>query len=226
MARNGARVPVRGQTVPVDLAVVAAFSAAALSLVNVAVSARLSSRGRLDEWRRDEVKPLVARLVTLSQEASEKWQAAYIQRSLWWSSREGDSESEDRAARDQASEHWAKGAELYEKMRYELAQLDLVAGSGLRSAAAKLNSQHAAAWRSSRPSSGVSDSFKELMRLGSNIGIAENALVTAARHDLGLDRPGVWHDATARLVRWTPARKSVEAFHRSKAKPEFEREIV
>ena len=50
-------------------AVIAAFAAAALSLVNVIVGYRLASRGHLEQWQRDETRPIVARILTLSQDA-------------------------------------------------------------------------------------------------------------------------------------------------------------
>jgi len=50
----------------VDLTAAAAFTAAALSLVNVAISYRLTSRGHREQWRRDEARPIVARMLKLS----------------------------------------------------------------------------------------------------------------------------------------------------------------
>lgn len=59
-----------------------------------------------------------------------------------------------------------------------------------------------------------------------NIGLAQQRLVMAARHDIGLDRPGVLHNVFARLARWPAARRvAMDALRRSDAKPEAEREI-
>ena len=52
-----------------NLAVAAAFLAALLSLVNVLITARLASQGRLQQWRREEMRPVVARILSLSREA-------------------------------------------------------------------------------------------------------------------------------------------------------------
>jgi hypothetical protein len=46
----------------VDLSAIAAFTAAALSAVNILISYRLTSRGHLEQWRREQERPIVARL--------------------------------------------------------------------------------------------------------------------------------------------------------------------
>jgi hypothetical protein len=56
-------------------ATAAAFTAAFLSLVNVAYSARLTSRGTREQWRRDQERPIVARCITLSSDAVKAWHA-------------------------------------------------------------------------------------------------------------------------------------------------------
>ena len=63
-----------------DLAAVAAFTAAALSLVNVGFSGWLNSRGHLEQWRRDVERPIVAQIVTLSGDALNAWQEASFAR--------------------------------------------------------------------------------------------------------------------------------------------------
>jgi hypothetical protein len=56
-----------------------AASAAALSLVSVVVSVilsyRLTSRGHLEQWRREQVRPVIARILTLSSNALREWAA-------------------------------------------------------------------------------------------------------------------------------------------------------
>ena len=56
----------------------AAFTAAGLSLVNVAISARLVSRGQREQWRRDQERPIVARCITLSGDALSEWSDASV----------------------------------------------------------------------------------------------------------------------------------------------------
>ena len=76
-ARRDRKAPAEGRGSArlscVDLAAVAAFTAAGLSLVNVAISARLASRGAREQWRRDQERPIVARCLTLSDDALGEW---------------------------------------------------------------------------------------------------------------------------------------------------------
>jgi hypothetical protein len=62
----------------VDLTAVAAFTAAALSLVNVVISYRLTSRGHREQSRRDQERPIVARSLTLSADALGEWWDASV----------------------------------------------------------------------------------------------------------------------------------------------------
>jgi hypothetical protein len=73
-----------------------AFTAVGLSLVNVIISACLSSHGRLEQWRRDEEWSIVARVLTLSADALSAWNQG------------------------EAAEHWGTGSELYDKLCFEL----------------------------------------------------------------------------------------------------------
>lgn len=59
-----------------SLAVAAAFLAASLSLVNVLITARLASQGRLQQWRREEMRAVAAKIVALSREAGMAWRSS------------------------------------------------------------------------------------------------------------------------------------------------------
>ena len=127
-------------------AVIAAFAAAALSLVNVIVGYRLASRGHLEQWQRDETRPIVARILTLSQDALRQWnEAAYARQA--WMPMHGDprQSSESQALKAQEGEHWVAGTDLWGKLRFEMAQLDLVAARSIRDAA------HALVWGGHEP---------------------------------------------------------------------------
>ena len=50
----------------VNLAVIAAFAAAAISLVNVVLTARLTRGSQFRQWQREEARPITARILTLS----------------------------------------------------------------------------------------------------------------------------------------------------------------
>ncbi len=127
-----------------DLVAVAAFTAAGLSLINVLVSARLNSRGHLEQWRRDEERPIVARMLTLSADALSAWHSAGSARRDWIDSLRSDPSggNVDAKVQEEAVEHWGTGSQLYDKLRFELAQLDLIAGRPLRDVAASLFREH------------------------------------------------------------------------------------
>ena len=117
-----------------DLATVAAFTAAGLSLVNVAISARMTSRGHREQWRREQERPLVARSLTLSEEA----------RGEWWdtSVAKQDMSEDDAWGGSKAQQHWGKGWRLVHDLRYEVAQLDLLASLPVRQIARELVTAH------------------------------------------------------------------------------------
>jgi hypothetical protein len=179
----------------VNWTAIAAFTAAGLSLVNVAVSARLAGRGRLEQWRRDEERPIVARMLTLSADALDKWQAAGYARHEWIDSLNADPSrsSEDVMARDEASERWWAGSELYDKLRFEGAQLDLIAGHPLRDAATTLVREHESVRHRIRPASGASDWFELLTEHNNKIVRLHEDLIKKTRADLGVDRASVRH---------------------------------
>jgi hypothetical protein len=118
----------------VDLTAVAAFTAAALSLVNVAYSYHLSKRGNREQWWREQERPIVARSLTLSGDALLEWRWASV-------AKQAMSEDEDWAG-SEASQHWEKGWRLMMDLRYEVAQLDLLASRPVRKAARELVGAH------------------------------------------------------------------------------------
>jgi hypothetical protein len=174
----------------VDLTAVAAFTAAVLSLVNVAFSYRLSSRANLEQWRRNEERPIVARMLTLSADALAQWQRAGQARSNWIESLSADPNQghEDTTARDEARDQWDTGSELYDKLRFEVAQLDIMAGRPLRDVAAKLVREHESPWHWLRPASGGEANLLESLYEQHNKIVGLHAeLVERTRTDLGLD---------------------------------------
>jgi hypothetical protein len=121
------------QTQSVNLAVIAAFTAAALSLIGVIINVvwtyRLSRRTQLEQWRRNEERPIVARLLTLSDSAADKWLDGGYARGEWLNSlADSDRASEDTKAKETFYEQWDAGSALCEKFEFEIAQLDLIAG--------------------------------------------------------------------------------------------------
>jgi hypothetical protein len=116
------------------LAAVAAFTAAGLSLVNVAITAWLARRGHREQWRREQERPIVAHFLTLSVDA----------RHAWWDASEAKQamgESDDLTG-TKAEENLDKGARLAYDLACQAAQLDLLASDSVRQAAHALVVAH------------------------------------------------------------------------------------
>jgi hypothetical protein len=187
----------------VDLVAAAAFTAAALSLVNVGVSAWLNSRGHLEQWRRDVERPIVAQIITLSGDALNAWQDASFARQEWIASVHADPnrQHEDIGARDRAAEQWAVGSGAYDKLRFEMAQLNLIAGPPLRDVAGALLRQHESMRHYIRPTNGASNWFDLVTNLNNEIVTLQRDLVVKTRADLGLDRGVTSHRLRSLLSR-------------------------
>ena len=155
----------------------AAFTAAGLSLVNVAISARLVSRGQREQWRRDQERPIVARCLTLSGDALSEWSDASVAKQR----------ADADAPRTSVGTHWDKGRELLHDLRYEVAQLDLLASWAVRQVARDLFAAHVKEMErlvlTAEPGQGDSEG-----RQAAQVKIQElqSALVERARTDLGL----------------------------------------
>jgi hypothetical protein len=157
---------------------VAAFAAAGLSLVNVAISARLANRGQREHWRRDQERPIVARCLTLSDDVF----------SEWWDASVAKQDASADASPTLADPHWDKGRELLHDLRYEVAQLDLLASRAVRQVAGDLVKAHERELTrlllSAKP--GEDDSEGRIATQAKIQGL-QGALVERARTDLGLD---------------------------------------
>lgn len=160
-----------------DIAAVAAFTAAGLSLVNVAISARLVSRGQREQWRRDQERPVVARCLTLSDDA----------RSEWWDASVAKQDASADAPPTLVDSHWDKGWQLMHDLRFEVAQLDLLASRAVRQAARDLAAAHEGeASRlvlTAEPGQGDSEGRRAAK---DKIEKLQGALVESTRADLGL----------------------------------------
>jgi hypothetical protein len=174
----------------VDLTAVAAFTAAALSLVNVVLSYRLTRRGHREQWRREQERPIVARCLTLSDQASLEWRHV--------SEAKQDMNESDAWAGSNAQEQWRKGAQLIVDLRFEVAQLDLLASRPVRQAAGELVRAHAMEAARLRDDERLAAPIKEAARRSGQddsegrrasqvrIGELQSALVEVTRADLGL----------------------------------------
>jgi hypothetical protein len=155
----------------------------------VVLSYRLSSRVQLEQWRRGEERPIVARLLALSNEALDNWLYGYHARLDWVSSLADPSQtSEDIKAREMMLEQWQVGAKRHEKIEFEVAQLTLIAGSPLYQAATALSRQHWTVIHAMPPLADRSDWFERMTEQMERIGALQNDLAAEARADLGVDR--------------------------------------
>ena len=127
----------------VNLAVIAAFAAAAISLVNVVLTARLTRGSQFRQWQREEARPITARILTLSGEARSAWHWADAAREEALSLSSDDKPGE-RAAQltEKQRDEVAAGVAATSKLRDQLAQLNLIATPSTRRAADSLVTAH------------------------------------------------------------------------------------
>lgn len=129
----------------------------------------------------------------------------------------------DTKARDEATEHWIAGSELFEKLRFELAQLDLIAGPDVRAVATTLVREHESVQHWIRPASGADDWYKLLTEQNNKIVRLHEELVDKTRAELGLDpTPSSSPGSPSRLLsRSTPgaARRPVPSWPAPSAPP-------
>jgi hypothetical protein len=194
------------QTPRVNLTTVAAFTAAGLAFVGVVVNVfwgyRLSSRAQLEQWRRNEERPIVARILTLSEDARKQWDQTGTTRRDWIDSLSADPDRGDAETKArEASNQWDAGVELYGKLRFEAAQLDLTAGAALRDVAARLVREHESLWHWLRPASPMND-WSLLAEENNKIVWSHAELIRTARADLGVDRRSAQYRLRSRWRRF------------------------
>lgn len=176
-------------------ATVAAFLAAGLSLANVTISAQLARRQSLEGWRRDAERPAVARVLTLSDSCYRTWSKAWNSAARWFKSsvnEEGPYNGPgDVSAKTEALELFKQGGNLLEELRFEVAQLDLVAGQSVRDASRAIVVVHENVQRQISPND-LFSLYPDAVSLGplerGEFRAIERTLVAAARADLGLSR--------------------------------------
>jgi hypothetical protein len=184
-----------------NLAVIAAFTAAGLSLINVALSARLASRSTRHQWRREQEQPIVANILTLSSDAINEWQETGKGKTVWREAGKPTEPDDDGYNLWTGyREHWTKGNELFKALRYEAAKLDLLASRGVRLAATRIISAHDSARYRMRPN-GPHEAFgyrafRELEKF-------HERLVQQTRADFGIEGlpTRYWHGFVSRGIR-------------------------
>jgi hypothetical protein len=135
------------------------------------------------------MRPAVARLLTLSRQANLKWNEAALARAQWLQLPQEQWNSPDNALRDQEREHWAAGKALWDKLAFEVAELDLIAGHPVRHAAKALLGEHESVGIRLRPAGPCADPLSVTM---SKIGSLEQELIAATRIELGVESGPRW----------------------------------
>lgn len=137
----------------------------------------------------ERLRAIVARMRSLSSDALAEWWRAGHARLDWIESIRADPSGRhmDTKARDEATEHWVAGSELFEKLRFELTQLDLIAGRDVRAVATTLVREHESVQHWTRPASGADDWYKLLTEQNNKIVRLHEELVDKTRAELGLD---------------------------------------
>jgi hypothetical protein len=134
---------VTGKLPGVDLAVIAAFTAAGISLVNVVITAWLASRVTHRQWRREEERPAVVRILALSSEAKRIGQELTILRQdVYLYEQDPDKDQLVRNLLASEGELWEDISNVLDKLRLEVAQLELVGHEPVREAARALLNAH------------------------------------------------------------------------------------
>ena len=166
----------------VDATTVAAFAAAVLSLVNVAVTVRLAHGGQREQWRREQERPIVARCAALSVDIRDQWREASFARL--------DLQAPVGAQLD-IQQRVNNGWQALRNLRYEVAQLDLLASPTVRQAARDLVAAHEQEMtRLAFPVNPAMDENAARLASHAKIGKLEEALVERTRTDLGLAPAG------------------------------------
>jgi hypothetical protein len=174
-----------------NIAAIAACVAAGVSLVNVAVTARLARRGQREQWRRDEERPIVARMLKLSDDALAAWQVAATEKSRWIDALRSDDHDAQEERRASMKASWDAGSEKFDQLRLQQAELDLMAGERLRRTASDLVRKHEGLQHVIRPSGGADGPVALFIQYNNEIVSLRNDLIKSTRIDLGVDRsPG------------------------------------
>lgn len=184
-----------------NLAVIAAFTAAAVSLVNIIVTARLASGSQFRQWQREEARPLTVRILTLSAHTRFVWARAVHAHADWLRLSQDDERA--RELQERKREYLAEGWTELGKLNFEVSQLNLIAAHATREAAAALAKGHEnvyVALSGHLSQEGLSDAVAVLNKLL----VQQDTLIGKFRADLGVPPGRNW---LRRIRRRTPARR-------------------
>ncbi len=137
--------------------------------------------------------PIVARCLTLSADALGEW----------WGASNAKQDKDVDAPQASVDSHWEKGWQLLHDLRYEVAQLDLLASGTVRQAAGDLVAAHEG--ETSRLMLLVKpgkDDYEGRRAIQDKIHELQSALVESTRTDLGLGLPVPPRSLLGKLLAW------------------------
>lgn len=171
-----------------DLAAIAAFTAAGFSIINVGYSAQLNRRHQLEQWRRDTIRPIVATMLNRSDDITKAMASVSF-------ARVASIHAQDSGAASALQKHdeymsaYETMRRYYDELRFESSQLAVVASKDLRQAGDDLVTGHESFMKWLGPASGAeADLSTTLTMQAEQITRRVVALVDTARADLGVDR--------------------------------------
>jgi hypothetical protein len=180
-----------------DLTAAAAFTAAGLSLINVVVTARMAGRERLTQWRREELQPIVARILALSRETRDEWRKAAVAQLLRLGGPDSLGEGDDiDSVQKREREGYANGKAAWDKLCFEVAQLQLIAAKPVSDAAEALRLSHESLGLGLNRGAKTTRAAERKITESVNIDINTGNLIREVRIALGAP------DSVRRRTRW------------------------
>lgn len=191
---------IQGTLPKVNLAVVAAFTAAAISLVNVLITARLARGGQFRQWQREDAGPIIERVLVLSDELRLSWSG--VAEDLKTLSRnlvsprtnEYEAESADNyrdTLQTKIYELLLEGRDKFVDLSNGVSALQLISPPPTRNAASRLKDGHQSILTAFERYP-LENELPDIIKKRAAIDSAEQDLADSFRTDLGVSRGRKW----------------------------------
>jgi hypothetical protein len=131
--------------------------------------------------------------MTLSDEALDSWETAALEKSRWTESLQS-GQPGNAVARDAMQSSWNSGSDLYKQLRYQVAELSLVAGEPVNRTANALLVKHEGLRHVIRPAGGADSPEAVFWSYREEISALLSEFISQTRTDLR-----VHHDRRAKL---------------------------
>lgn len=164
-----------------DLATLAAFTAAGLTLVNV----RITLRGQRTQWRRDTERPVIAKLLNLSAQCIGEFREAASLKQDWMNPSPGRANINE--LREQGHVRWLAGVATLDEVTLTANELDLLANGKVRASVEELLQQLQSMKHISRAPGGAQRPYDAVCDYERQALEIRHAIVSAGREDIGID---------------------------------------